>query len=263
MPKPIVEAIAVAAAIQAAPFAPPEQRDLRYTIEQVQTDAAGERRFATIRTVRFERQADGWIATVTTLSVDGTGGDRSGAMFETAMRGLVGRAVRFRLDAAGRIVGIEDRAAVIDALVSGIVASASGQRQQALASQLTAPLRAMPAEAQVSMLETMLTPILAPGAAPHPVRAASQPGRPPAAAGAPLEGTVVTVADDAGLIRTTRVSAHFAPSAATAGDARRTRETVETIDPATGLVRVREDRMTTVIGTASMTASTTTRLTGI
>lgn len=228
---------AVAAALvqaAAAPlFAPPAGVPLVLTIEQ-RSEEAGRPARVTVaeRSLVFHRDGNGWRAV---LSHRGAHADASGDAFARATAAALAQPVTFRLDAAGRVTGID--------AIEAVWARLTGALDATIGEHAAAPLRAMPADARREMLASMLTTVIEAAAAgegaaaPEPV---TLPAAPVTADSAPamLAGTrSATRTGDA-----LRIDLRAAGPLAAPPGARAEVERVTTLDPATGLIAERHER---------------------
>ncbi|MGN5374355.1 hypothetical protein [Sphingomonas hankookensis] len=253
---PAIEAAA------ATGFAPAIDIPYRYHIEQQRDEAGVVRRYATDRTIRFRRTADGLVADMVIDAVDGGLSDGPGAMFERAFATLRGRPIRYTLSDRGDVTGVIDRPAIWNALIDAVAAQAgSDPGRAAMLGRLTAPLRAMPERQQVAMLGSMLTNLLAPDVVRRgvqPERPIRRPGAPPFGAGTEVTGTERIYAQGRELIAEERLSGDVA-AIARAATGRRTSSMTRSVDAVTGLI-VRQTS-TVRIDTGGATSIATTRIT--
>lgn len=153
---------ALVAALQiAAPiFAPPVDRPISVTVDTVRSlSGATDKNFRSRRTVRFRRDGDGWIATLRIIESDG-GATAAAQLFEAGFATLEGRDLIFRLDAAGRVTGVDDADALWTALTDAIAAVA--RSRNALAAQgIIDLMQRLPPERRVGQLASLLSPVIA------------------------------------------------------------------------------------------------------
>lgn len=163
-------------------FAPP--LDQSFTIELEQTRSVAQVRgvFRSRRTIRFSRDRDGLAAVLTVGPPAQEAGGPDNDLFQRAMAALAGQTMRFRLDARGAAVGLDE----LDAHWRRLVETIARLSPTGKGERYAAPLRGFPPAARLKFLASMLDPIL-----PDPV--AHPPGERPvqvtarAPAGAPLE----------------------------------------------------------------------------
>lgn len=252
---PAIEAAA------ATGFAPALDTAYRYHIEQQRDDAGVARRYATDRTIRFRRTADGLVADMVIDGVTGSLSDGPGALFERAFATLRGRPIRYILSDRGEVTSIVDRAGLWSALIDAIAAQAGDDpARSAMLARLTAPLRAMPERQQVAMLGSMLTNVLAPDIVRRgvqPERPIRRPGSPPFGIGSEVTGTERIYAEGRDLIAEEHLSGDIAANGQASG--RRTSNLSRTVDAATGMI-VRQTS-TVRIDTGGATSLATTRIT--
>lgn len=181
-------------------FNPPLDVTFRYETVQTRDDAGTQERFRLVRSLRFLRDGDGdgFTAILTVDQAEGGIASGPGAMFDAAMAALKNVPVRFHLDAQGRVVSVEDQAALMARLRDAIVAHAADAakvepaKRAAFAARLAGALTAMPDALQRQMLASMIEPVLADAdlpAAPGPAAPVSQTGRSPFGGSAALTGT--------------------------------------------------------------------------
>ncbi len=265
----MLDLIVAAIAVQSAPFAPPIDRDLNYVTEQVQRDAKGTRTFRVHRTLRFGRDEAGLHADLRLDRVDGDALE-GGARFEAGMAGLVGRIIRYRLGSDGSVVSIDDIDGHWTAFVDGLAlntqrANARGRR---IGEQVLAPLKSAPPPQRHAMFASMIAPAIAADIAAdgaRPLSVASEAGRPPFGSDAMLSGTERIDDMGGGQLRLTRTVTGTFQSPVIEGTSptppvRRERQTTQTIDRKSGLMRGSEVRTTTLIGEAELLTITRTTL---
>jgi hypothetical protein len=250
---PLLAAILLQA--QAAVFAPPLGVPIRVVTERTQGDGPSRFTVRIERTVRFARDGIGYRADVVLTHADS--GDRldTAAMLQAGFAGLAGRPMTFRLDAAGRIVAIDDRQAMWDRLCAGIVAAVAARHghgtpaeRAAVAEQMAAPLRALPPERQQALLGSLVSALVAADANEPPgTRPIRLPGTSPFGGTVELTGTR-SIAADGPLVRVTTRAATDVPQAGGPG-ARIELENENDSDPRTGLVTSHSDTVRTTVGT--------------
>jgi len=261
MPKPVLDLIVAAIAIQSVSFSPPLDRDFAYVTEQVQRDAQGTRTFRAHRTLRFGRDEAGLHADLRLDKVDGDA-RAGGTRFEAGMSGLIGRTVRYRLGSDGSVVSIEGMdghwSDFVDALASN--AGRANAQGQAIGDRVIAPLRSAPSPQRRAMFASMIAPAIAADIAAggaRPLGVASEVGRPPFGSGAMLSGTERVDDMGDGTLRLTRTVTGTHGSPAIAGTSpvervNRERQTTQLIDRKSGLMRHSEARTVTLIGDAEL-----------
>lgn len=152
-------------AIAAPSFAPADGVALRYTVVDERNDGTTVSRFTSSRRIVFHRTASGYRAELTILSVDAVGARDVAAMSRRLMSALLGRTIRYQLDAQGSVTAVEDQAALMALIVAtvGKVAGAgkvdSTARSDA-ADKFAASLSAMPEAAQRRMLASFLSSVI-------------------------------------------------------------------------------------------------------
>lgn len=249
---PILAALILQA--QAAVFAPPLDTPIRIVTTRTQGDGPARFTVHIERTVRFFRDGIGYRAEVVLAEADT--GDRmdTAAMLQAGFAGLAGKPMSFRLDAAGKVVAIDDRQAIWDRFCAGIVAIVGARRghgtpaeRAAVAEQMAAPLRVLPPERQLAILGSLVSALIAENDTVPGTRPIRVPGSSPFGGKVELTGTR-TVSIEPGQ---TRATTHAA--ADVAGDngpgAHVELETEDDSDPRTGLVVSHSDTLRTTIGT--------------
>lgn len=242
--------IALCASAAAASFHPVEDRPYRYDTVETRTADGATRRFHASRTIVFHRAADGYDAIVTLQAIDQQADGDVGRMFVAATGALLHHPLRYRLDAAGMITGVDGADAVV-ALVADAIErmTATGSTRAGHSKALASPLRTAPLERKVAMLRSVLLPVIAGAAADRTPGQANVrlPSRPPLPPGTDLSGTE-TVSRGASGVVTIDVVAHGGIDATAPPDAPGARiatpahaldarvHTVRNIDAAAGLV---------------------------
>lgn len=166
-------------------FAPPLGRPLSYTVSEVRQQGTTLQRFVIERRVTFSAAADGFVATVDTLSVTGDAG-QAGKMFEAMTRSMIGRRVILHLDRAGKVVTVDDLDAVWDAQLTAMTTMPA----PAAVTSLLAPLRSLSPAAKTARVGDMIAPLIAGDPiTPTPSRTITLPARGPDGTQAMLAGT--------------------------------------------------------------------------
>lgn len=263
---PLLAAVLLQA--QAAVFAPPLGVPIRIVTTRTQGDGPSRFTVHVERIVRFARDGIGYRAEVVLTEADT--GDRidTAAMVQAGFASLAGHKMIFRLDASGRIVGIDDRQAIWDRFCAGIVAIVAARHghgtpaeRAALAEQMAAPLRALPPERQQAMLGSLVSALIATGGNEAPgTRPIRMPGSSPFGGSVELTGTR-SIASDGALTRVTTRAATDVSQADGPG-ARIELENENDSDPRTGLVTLHSDTLRTTIGTGAA-ARVTERITTV
>ncbi len=175
----------------AAEFRPVEDRAYRYHTAETRTADGVIRRFHASRSVVFHRTDAGYDVTVTLDAVDEQAGGDVGRMFLAATGALLHRPLRYRLDANGAIVGVEDADAAIARIADAIEAISAHPERSGDARVLASPLRTLPPERKAAMLRSIVAPLIAGAAAERAPgqRAITVPSRPPLPSGTALIGT--------------------------------------------------------------------------
>ncbi|MFZ5747582.1 MAG: hypothetical protein ACOY45_07965 [Pseudomonadota bacterium] len=241
-------AMALLQSAAATTFAPPLDQPLLLTTERVETEGSERRSYRIQVRMRFARDGDGYRAELVVVEAGGAAGRMESAMFETGLSGLAGRTIRFRLDRAGRVVAITDRAELWHDFCVGLARvmaaskAADPDARARLEARFVAPLEALPPERQIALLASLLTPAFASEAGDQPAgstRAVRLPGRSAYGGAAPLDGarTVSRGAD----IQRVVTRAHGTVPAPDGSPARIVLTIEERSDPATGLILQRRE----------------------
>jgi hypothetical protein len=240
--------------VQAGVFAPPLGVPIHIVTERTQGDGPSRFTVRVERTVRFTRDGIGYRAEIVLVKADS--GDRTdmAAMLQAGFTGLAGRPMTFRLDAAGKVVAIDDQQAIWDRFcnsVIGIVAArhkGTPAERTALAERMAAPLRALPPERQQATLGSLVSALVATHVTDPPgIRPIRIPGSSPYGGTVELTG-VRTITSAGPLIHTATRAATDVPQADGPG-ARLELENDEDSDPRTGLVSAHSDTLRTTMGT--------------
>lgn len=272
--------IALAAALlieaQAAAFAPPTDAVFDVVAERVQDDEQGRSRFRIERLIRFARDGEGWRAEVHLLAADAEASGELATMFEAGFARLAGRTLVFRLDAAGRVRGLDDRVALWDAYCRGVADIIASRRasdpadRAAVAERIATPLRMFAPEKQLELLGSLVDAIVAPDAPAPGSHAVRVPARSPFGGSVTLEGTESVMRAGALLRSHTLASAEVpvpAEREAGAGAGHVESETTRDVDPATGLFTAVTETVSSRIGSGAEVRSSrrvsTTRVTAL
>ena len=244
----IAEWVAAALLVQAgAPvFAPPPGAMLTLEIDHRQTEAGKpEKHYRSARRIVFEREGAGWRAT---LTHGGASVDAPGDAFARAMAATLAQPIVYRLDAAGAVTGVDS----IDAVWTRFVAA----MRTTVGERAAAPLVALPAEARLGMLRSLIADVIearAAGEGPFPAEPIDLPAAPIAAGAAPamLPGTRMAARVGNRLEVTLKAGGPLGqPAGATSSIDRTTR-----IDPATGLLDRRRERVVTHLADGTVALS--------
>lgn len=146
-------------------FAPPVGRDLSYRIEQQRPVAGQMRHFSADRLLRFDRdRAGGYILHVTLNRIDTDAPGDGGEPYRVALSPLIGVRLDFRVDAQGRIGGLEDMDAVWSRVETGLAAMrtgfAEGSARHKAVSNVLALLSGQTAEGRLALLAGEIQPLL-------------------------------------------------------------------------------------------------------
>lgn len=251
----IAEWAAAALLVQAGTpvFAPPPGVVLTLGIDHRQTEAGKpEKHYRSARRIVFERDGPGWRATLTHA---GASVDAPGDAFARAMAATLAQPIVYRLDAAGTVTSVDS----IDAVWARFVAA----MRTTVGERAAAPLEALPAAARLGMLRGLIGDAIearAAGEGPFPAEPIDLPAAPIAAGAKPamLPGTRMAMRLGDRLEITLKAAGPLGqPAGATSSIERTTR-----IDPATGLLDVRRERVVTRLadGTVALSRDMTSTL---
>ncbi|OQW74430.1 MAG: hypothetical protein BVN32_12825 [Proteobacteria bacterium ST_bin14] len=252
-----------------ARLAPVPDKPYRHMLIEERSDDRGMQRFVSERRLVFHPLPTGFALDLTILDASAPA-NGSGAMFAAALAGLKGRTVRFLLDQEGRILGIDDAAAVWAALCAAVDRAAaasppaSAARQRA-ADAMAAAFRTLPAHRRQDMLSSLVNATLAGAlAARLPVEdsAISISARSPTGMPVALPGreTVRIIDDRTILITTTAQGDVTAPPPGATGPSRISVTISKRVDRAAGLILESREQRETTLG-AGPTARRNTSLT--
>ncbi len=267
---PLIIALAIAAQAVAG-FAPPLDKPMRAVTEAVRTDNGITRRFVSARRIVFRPEGSGYRADVTIESAEPVDtADDPAAMFRAGFARIAGRAVVMHLDREGRVVAIDDQAALWAAVLDGIGALAPtgtsdlDRKRAGRVRAIRAALAQVPADRQNATLASLVAPLIAADIAvagespPRPVRL---PATSPYGA-AQLDGirAVQMTGDQLEVSVTADGAVAIAGPDGASGSV--SLETVRRVDPMTGLVTHSVETVRTLAPDGSIAAErvTTTRL---
>lgn len=111
---------AVQAETIAVGFAPPTDRALAYRIEQHRPVEGRVSLFSALRELRFERAGDGYILHATLRSLDSDAPASGAEAYQAALSPLIGVEHRFRVNAHGKIVALDNMDAVWTSVEAGL-----------------------------------------------------------------------------------------------------------------------------------------------
>ncbi|MBO9712653.1 hypothetical protein [Sphingomonas sp.] len=157
----------IQAEAEPARFLPPLAVPFRVVTERDQQGVSGHYRFRVERLVRFARDGLGYRAELRVTAVEGEGSEDVSTMFEASYSGLTGRTLVLRLDAAGKVIAIDDReavwAAVCDSVgrIFALRTHKSAEERALLARRIAEPLRSLPPERQLRVLGSILDAMIA------------------------------------------------------------------------------------------------------
>ncbi|PZU66508.1 MAG: hypothetical protein DI554_05905 [Sphingobium sp.] len=145
-------------------FAPPTGQDLLYRIEQHRPVDGRDSLFRADRILRFEKAGDGYILHVTLRSLDSDAPGAGADAYRAALSPLIGVEHRFRLDAHGKIVGLDNvddvRAAMEKALNAMVARAPEGSAGQRTAKNVLALLDGLTPEGRLALLSGEVQPLL-------------------------------------------------------------------------------------------------------
>lgn len=154
--------------VAAAKFAPVEGVSYVYAI--MDTREAG--RFTSERRIVFRRADTGWTAELTVISADAVGTGNAATMSRGLLSALIGQHIRYRLDAQGAVVAVEDQDALIKR-VGDAIGTAPGKSstaaRDAVADRMAKTLAALTPDAQRTLLASLLTPAIGGALADDPI----------------------------------------------------------------------------------------------
>lgn len=145
-------------------FAPPVGQDLLYRIEQHRPVEGRDSLFRADRVLRFEKAEDGFILHVTLRSLDSDAPGAGADAYRAALSPLVGVEHRFRLDARGKIVALDNidavRATMEKALNAMVARAPEGSPGQRTARNVLTLLDGLTPEGRLALLAGEIQPLL-------------------------------------------------------------------------------------------------------
>ncbi|WP_181814677.1 hypothetical protein [Sphingomonas aracearum] len=201
-------------------------------------------RFVAERRLVFRPDGARFVAELTLDRVAAEPEGKTAERYRVSQAGLLGRTLRFRLDASGHVLSLDDLAGHWEAQAAGLDGTG------------TNPLRAFPPERQLTALASLLLPAIAPDL---PAATGTSPVKVPlAGAPLPVDGTETFVRTPEALAVTTQAAGSIStPLGNGSGSVSRER----LFDPATGLLRHSEETTRMAVngatGTALETVTTT------
>jgi hypothetical protein len=258
----------VQAIVPAPAFAPPIAAPLRIVTERVESSAGEERRYRLERLVRFTPEEQGYRAEVVLLGNDSKAPDALANLVERGLSSLTGRTIVIHLDKGGRLIAIDDMSALWETVCRGIADAVAARRSleqgeaAKLATRLTGPLRALPAERQRTLVGSLVTAAISgdPLEASGTITPVELPGTSPFGGAITLQGT--RRSEDAGgdLMRsTTNAAAQVQLPFELGGPARSgsvALERVRVISRSTGMLESATDTTRTASGGGSEARTT-------
>lgn len=147
-------------------FNPPRGQALRYSYFQTRDDGHIVREFIIERRVVFEQTAGGITAEVTQTRTADRAGPEVGESFQAGLAVFMWRPIKYRLDASGAIVMIDNAAALWELFCNGMEAMVQGndaraKARRALLDQYINTMRSLPEARKLKMLGSYLSPIIA------------------------------------------------------------------------------------------------------
>lgn len=142
-------------------FAPPIDAPLRILSERDQQGETGEFHFRLERLIRFSPDGIGYRAEVRIVAATATGKGDTAILFGAGFTGLIGKPIVVRLDAAGKVIAIDDQPAVWKQLCDNIehVITMGNKddpaQRELILRRVAAPMRALPADRQLAMLGSL------------------------------------------------------------------------------------------------------------
>jgi hypothetical protein len=107
-------------------FAPPVGHDLVYRIDQNRTVDGQKSRFSATRSLRFERVGDAWLLHAALRTIDSDAPAAATQSWRAALTPLIGVEMGFRIDAKGKIVGLDDMDRVWSSVEQGLARMMEG-----------------------------------------------------------------------------------------------------------------------------------------
>ena len=264
----MIAAFLLSAQATATAFAPPVDMPVRVVTEASRTDSGVTRRFTNARRIVFRRVPQGYRAEVTIEAGEPESADDDPAeMFRAGFARIAGRTVVLHLDPQGRIVEVEDQAAIWKSFLDGIAAlaptGATGldRRRAGRVRAIVAAFAPLPPDRQRATLASLVEPLIAADVAAEGIS-------PPRVVRVPASSAFGAAKLDG--LRTVRsTGAHLevvvtaeGPIAVQAPDGpvegRIALETVRHVDPATGLVRQIREHVRTSLADGSVASERTT-----
>lgn len=145
-------------------FAPPVGVSMLYRIEQVRPMDGRECRFVAERELRFEREGDAYILHATLRRIDADAAPAAADAYRVALSPLLDVEQRFRVDAAGRIVALDNIDAVWAAAEAGLARMVAGfgadTPKHRAAQRVLTLFAGLTAEGRLALLAGELKPLL-------------------------------------------------------------------------------------------------------
>ncbi|MCI4590002.1 hypothetical protein MOK15_07835 [Sphingobium sp. BYY-5] len=147
-------------------FAPPVGRDLAYRIDQHRTVDGQQSRFSATRSLRFERAegtGGGYVLHAALRTIDSDAPSAATESYRAALTPLIGVEMGFRVDATGKIVGLDDMdrvwASVDQGLARMMKGFAPGSSQYRAASAVQALFAGLSPEGRLALLAGEYQPL--------------------------------------------------------------------------------------------------------
>lgn len=160
-----IAAIAQPAAAELVPvaFAPPVGQDLVYRIDQTRTIDGRKSRFGATRSLRFEKVGDAWLLHAALRQIDSDAPAAATQSYSAALTPLVNVEMGFRIDAKGKIVGLNDMDRVWASVEQGLAKMKDGfapdSSQYRAASAVKALFSGLSAEGRLALLAGEYQPL--------------------------------------------------------------------------------------------------------
>lgn len=147
----------------AIPFAPPLDQPLVYRIEQHRPVADRTRRFSAVRDLRFAQAGEGYVLDVTLRAIDSDAPAPGADPYRAALEPLIGIPMRFRVDARGKIVALDEMEGVWSRVTAGVDAMLAAfppdsERHRA-ALRVKALFAGLPSEGRLALLAGEVQPL--------------------------------------------------------------------------------------------------------
>ncbi|NWK94163.1 hypothetical protein DM806_00325 [Sphingobium lactosutens] len=159
----VIGAQPAAAELVPIAFAPPVGRDLVYHIEQSRIVEGQKSRFSATRSLRFERVGQAYLLHATLRTIDSDAPAAATQSWRAALTPLVGVEMGFRVDATGKIVGLDDMEKVWGSVEQGLARMMTGfapdSAQYRAAGAVQALFAGLPPEGRLALLAGEYQPL--------------------------------------------------------------------------------------------------------